>query len=219
MAEFQQNQPAFRDLTVNKDGSVSVWIACSLRFPFLSVFKNHQSRNLANFAEVEDNATSYSCEECSIKTAKSSDENGIGHLVTFQESILHSAGHALIDTPNKAVAKIGYELINLSRKQRSFAGDSEVSNSSVSNSSPEIKEEEKSYFLNGANTISRSATITFKHSALVELGRLIRSDHPFSHLFTNLAEVVDPEAEHVDEDLDEITGAMDETLLLLQSSN
>ena len=111
-----------------------------------------------------------------------------------------------MDTPNSAVAKIGYQLRDTAQHfQRA--------------SSTEIRwKGGKPYFLCGVNVNAQAVTISFNRSLLLEMIEDLDKNAPIRKLFLDLVKILDPDADEdqVDQELDEMTAAMDDGVSRLQ---
>ena len=202
----RSRQPAFRDFRHEDDGGASLWVNKTLLPPLALSLQNHQHPSLLDLSAActevfRGRVEKHRNDHCSIAPQPENESEG-GAYLYFRSDVLESASRALMDTPNRAVAKIGYELRNVARQQET---------------NTEIRwKGGRPYFICGVNTGAQAVTLTFSRSALVEIANDMSEDAPMRRLFLSLIEVLDPEAEEVDIELDETTAAVNEELVELQ---
>jgi hypothetical protein len=216
---------AFKDFQVKGVGNssvVSVWVNTSLLPIMASAFASNQHPSLidisAAYTDVFREGTGHhSNQHCSIRH-----DEDVGAILEFQYRILWTAGGALIkqpsETPNKAAAKIGYELRNTATAIRESLDDETPDITELYNES-DIEIEFKDIVNLGVNTHLETACLLLKRSALIQIAKELGKGSSFHHLFAGLAEILDPDAEEVDVALDETAAASDERLIVLQGEN
>jgi hypothetical protein len=104
-------------------------------------------------------------------------------------------------SPNKAVAKIGFEL-------RNRYGDEK----------PEIKwRGRQDFFHCGVNIPAQAATLSLNRSALEELTSHLPETNRWHGIFQDLVDILDEENQNVNAELDATTASVNEKLNELQS--
>lgn len=204
----RSQMPAFKDLQDRDQDGVSLWVNKTLLPDLAHSLQNHRHPSLLDLSTActevfRGREEEHGNEHCSIIPDNINSTNG-GAFLSFTVSILDSASQALMDTPNAAVAKIGYELRNAARRKQKgplneirFRGG-------------------RPYFLAGVNTNAQAATLVLTRSALIEIVNDMGGNSPLRQLFNDIAEVLDPEADEVNDELDDTTVATDEGLMRLQ---
>ncbi len=193
------NSPAFAELA-ESNGVLMVWVNKTLLPDIAITLEKSSNSELRDFSTACRKIHRQEEEAYDNNSCKITAENR-GARITLQPQIGFDAIRSFINTPNRAIAKIGFDWRNLTGESKEKT---------------EIRwRGRRDYFINGVNVPAQAATITFNRSALAELIRVL-PDHPFRAVFTDLASILDIDNEDVNNELDEDTAAVDEKLMEIQ---
>lgn len=198
-----EKAPAFAELSTS-NGTLTVWVNRTLLPDLSDTLDKSFNHELKDFARAcseiyHGNRTACSNSACEITTDGFQSHEGA--RITFRSQIGPDAIRSLITTPNRAIAKIGYEW-------RAASGGNEEQT--------EIRwRGRRDYFLCGVNIPAQAATLTFNRSAILELVQLL-PDHPIRATFEKLVGILDIDNEDADEALDNETAAAADSLMSVQ---